>query len=451
MIIFRIFLIFLLFCMLIPSPIIAEDEFDTSYSHPGTLSIEQVPIFINLGFDDNMFVDGMDWILDFIADKKNPTSTGNPLTFDGKPMKVSFFYVSDFIDDMGDDLLDSWKRATKAGHEVGIHTMTHGTDETVDLSRWVSEISGCRDALADRLSIPKADIQGFRTPYLRYNSATYDALYQLGVLYDCTISHEIYPHSQIAPYKNYPWPYTLHNGLIKTGTLQGADNIVGIHKGLWQMPVYTIVLTTNGHPQYTGFDSSIWPLVTDIKFLELLKLNLDIRIDGAAGSQSNRAPMTVGLHTDYYSEINDKDNVNLSPISSRWEARRKVIEDFIVYALTKPEVRFVTNQQIIQWMRNPVGLSETPIINKTPNKSVSQSITIKNITQNSVALKIKNSGYYTITIYSSQGERILNSKNILLPSGNHNLMLNNKFSHGIYLIRVNGLTESVSKKVVIVE
>ena len=72
------------------------------------------------------------------------------------------------------------------------------------------------------------------------------------------------------------------------------------------------------------------------EFLAILKYTLDLRLAG------NRAPFMVGGHTALYPR-NKPD-------------RRKAIEDFIAYALTKPEVRFVTGKQLVDWLRAPQAL-----------------------------------------------------------------------------------------------
>jgi hypothetical protein len=67
------------------------------------------------------------------------------------------------------------------------------------------------------------------------------------------------------------------------------------------------------------------------EFLAILKYTLDLRLEG------NRAPFMVGGHTALYPAIDP--------------GRRRAIEEFIDYALSKPEVRFVTPLQLIGWMR----------------------------------------------------------------------------------------------------
>jgi hypothetical protein len=91
----------------------------------------------------------------------------------------------------------------------------------------------------------------------------------------------------------------------------------------------------SGEPteKITGLD---WNVLEAAKcdgpeFLAILKYTLDLRLEG------NRAPFMVGGHTALYPAIDP--------------GRRRAIEEFIDYALSKPEVRFVTPLQLIGWMR----------------------------------------------------------------------------------------------------
>ena len=96
----------------------------------------------------------------------------------------------------------------------------------------------------------------------------------------------------------------------------------------------------SGEPvdKITGLDWNVLEAAkcTGPEFLAILKHTLDLRLAG------NRAPFMVGGHTELY------------PLDK--PDRRKAIEDFVAYALSKPEVRFVTGPQLIGWLRAPQPL-----------------------------------------------------------------------------------------------
>src|SRR3954468_13097572 len=69
-----------------------------SQSPPGGLTPSQVPMFVQIGFDDNQRSglnstppSGMTWATTFFRGLHNPAGSGNAATFDGAPVRVSFY------------------------------------------------------------------------------------------------------------------------------------------------------------------------------------------------------------------------------------------------------------------------------------------------------------------------------------------------------------------------
>ncbi len=73
--------------------------------------------------------------------------------------------------------------------------------------------------------------------------------------------------------------------------------------------------------------------------------------------KGNRAPLLIGLLSDTYTA--QKDSAYSGTKNAC--ARQIAIENFIWYAITQypNEVRIVRAKDIIEWMRNPVGLGDT--------------------------------------------------------------------------------------------
>ena len=90
----------------------------------------------------------------------------------------------------------------------------------------------------------------------------------------------------------------------------------------------------------TGLDWNVFEQaqLDGADFLAILKYNLDMRLAG------NRAPFMIGGHTQLFPESKP--------------GRREAMEQFIDYALSKPQVRLVTPQRVLEWLRNPVALGE---------------------------------------------------------------------------------------------
>ena len=96
----------------------------------------------------------------------------------------------------------------------------------------------------------------------------------------------------------------------------------------------------------TGLDYNLWVQfsTTKAEWLAIMKYTLDQRLAG------NRAPMTIGTHTDIYS------SKYTAAQGSTPEERQQAVAEFIDYALSKSAVRVVSNKQILDWVRNPVPL-----------------------------------------------------------------------------------------------
>ena len=96
----------------------------------------------------------------------------------------------------------------------------------------------------------------------------------------------------------------------------------------------------------TGFDYNLWVSfnMTKAEVLATLKYTLDLRIEG------NHAPFLFGTHTDYYS---DK---YTAPMNSTAQERREAIEEFLDYAISKPEVRVKSTAEVLDWMQDPTAI-----------------------------------------------------------------------------------------------
>ncbi|KMQ51733.1 polysaccharide deacetylase, partial [Chitinispirillum alkaliphilum] len=377
----------------------SSDFFLPSYDPPGGLPVDSVPLFIVLGFDDNRYVDGMEWTLDLLDGKYNPSGTGNPATFDGEPIRAVFYHTSGALDRGGQELLETWRRAYESGHGVGNHTVTHNTTSALTLQQWKDEISGCAEALSNALGIPASEIAGFRTPYLDFNAETFQAVADLGLLYETTMTH----HQNIY-LRQFTWPYTLDKGFADH-VVDGWEGALKI-PGLWIMPVYTVGESLEGPvpmwPPLTGFDSSILTLANGSKFEQMFKNAIDYRL----GPDGNRAPLTIGLHSDTYAEEN-RSGENYDHALNLQE-RRAALRNIIEYALTKPEVRIVTAVQVIEWMRDPVPLGAEFVSVVRKEQKPGTALNIKSLTSQSLTFDSANDDLYSLRIMGLNGRTLVN-------------------------------------------
>ena len=345
---------------------------------PGNLTAEQTPQFISIGFDDNYYADGMVWILNYLKKIKNPAGKNNPQTFDGTPVRVSFFNNTNNAEQVvpGTTLANTYGEAYKDGHEIGNHTKTHTTSATTTRNVWEAEIADCKQELAS-LNIPSGKIIGFRAPFLLYNDSTFTVLEKLGFLYDCSIENGFDDQTDGS---NFAWPYQLDKGSRDNKTIKA-------HPGLWELPSYAVIVPPGLRQQikkrFSGFDENTgkitgldWNLVagyseggsglTKDEYLGTLKYTLDQRLKG------NRAPMLFGAHTPFYTA--KAMGVDIHPPNLSSQEMREVIQEFINYALTKPDVRVVPFCKILEWCKNPVALTPRFKKSKHPQADIQMSL-----------------------------------------------------------------------------
>jgi len=339
-----------------------------SQSPPGGLAPSQVPQFVQIGFDDNPRsglnttpASGMTWATNFFRGRRNPAGSGNAATFDNAPVRVSFYSNTLYISSgpLEDPVLvkRSWKTAIDDGHELGSHTHNHP-----DMSAFTeTQVNGEIDTNIDWLTRPfvaneppnsvgsgpggsLAAILGFRIPYLVYNTGVFNQIRANGFTYDISVE-EGWQLSDNGD--NFNWPYTLDNG-SPGGTAVGRPT--GNQSGLWELGAAPLVIpptlrTQLGLSKITGLDYNLFVSahLTKAQALAILEYTLDQRL------ASNRAPLFIGAHTNIYTDAVVEPNTTA-------QDRRDVIEQFVAYALSKPQVRFATGAGIINWLRNPVAL-----------------------------------------------------------------------------------------------
>ncbi len=346
---------------------------DAATSHPLSLDgteipLSQVPMFIVLGIDDNGIADttnrgGATWIREYLELLTNP---------DGSPARASFYmtgkYGAEWVYESESVVLAAWRALYEDGHEIGVHSMEHlmywNSDadwgnydgRAYTLEEWAElEFNPVMDVLTatapDGAGIPRAHLRSWRTPRLEWNNVLFTLLDQEGIVYDCSIESD-----PAADPQNEYWPFTLDNGCP-------FDETVESHPGLWELPAYAFHIPPSlqdaaGTAAVTGLDYNVlvrtdWGglQLSGPQFTEILQYNLDQRMLG------NRCPLLVGLHSDIYTDLHEKNDEYIGTANAR--ERQLAVENFIAYALaTYPEVRFVSGLQLVAWLRNPSPVSD---------------------------------------------------------------------------------------------
>lgn len=360
----------------------------------------EAPQFVIFGYDDNQFDDGMTNVLELYKTRVNPPGAGNPLTFDGAPARASFYVTpggrdSQWVWTVDEATVVSWKRAFDEGHEIGNHTYYHEHGLQFTVERWSEEIQMCNDFIVERVGIPLEAVTGFRTPFLEYNTNLFYALKEHGFEYDNSYEGGIRWDGETG--STMYWPYTMDNGAPPGEQGRTLAKI----PGMWEMPTDNVVEPSGG--KVTGFDYNLWfaKQYTKAKFVATLKNTLDKKYYG------NRAPMNFGMHTNYYSDKAIEEMKIYDPASERKLVtnvveRTQGIKEFLDYALSLPDVRVVTTQQALEWIKYPVKLTTPYVEHDVTITSTANGV----ITPAPGVHKVINHRDFTVTIDADAGYEI---------------------------------------------
>ena len=347
------------------------------------------PLFIVLGSDDNTRADAIKWMQSVIDNGTNA---------DGTTKRYMSFYVN--TDQTGavwnrnGGLVDAVYNAYKTGHEIGNHTSTHIACVAFDKAETIAkkdtvryEIERARDVL-ESAGIPREHQFGFRTPYLRYSSFTFDILKDMGFLYDCSINATDTTDNEIGMYN---FPYTMSeddgNGNFARDNWE-KFNYWGEREGqriarnddLWALPCMRFAIDPIDYADIepkmkknakkyameeqgedfneaeweakwkfdgfvTGLDYNMWNEAemdedqTVRSWLQTVKNSLN----------SNRAPVTIGIHSQYYFESKEATYPNMGTAAKKQSAFERFVEE----ASKMQDVYFVSGDMVIRWMQNP--------------------------------------------------------------------------------------------------
>jgi peptidoglycan/xylan/chitin deacetylase (PgdA/CDA1 family) len=351
---------------------------------PGALAIEHVPLFVQLGFDDNGISGrsgsgtsgGLTFVNDLFKGRRNPPGRGNPRTYDGSPALFSLYTTTRYIEtgqtDVPQHVKRAWRAILEAGHEIGLHTHRHEHGKAFTSAEWSTEVGECvrwlekpfdDERAADPavgIGVSRAAIAGFRAPFLEYDRPLFPALRANGIAYDCSIEEGFEDRFDG---RNFLWPYRIAAGY------GGASDSSG---EFWELPVYALIVPPDeecerygvapglrqrlaqvrdyfkpADGKITGFDWNLWVAfaMSGREVVATFKYTLDQRLLG------NRAPLTFGVHSDIYSEQYPAE------LPTTAEERRQALREILDYALARPEVRVVSGKQLLDWLRDPAPLA----------------------------------------------------------------------------------------------
>jgi hypothetical protein len=365
---------------------------------PADLAPQQVPLFVSFGSDDNGYsglpgsgaAGGMHFLTELFAGLHNPAGSGKSGTFDGTPAHYSFYVNTYYIAPSGDSsaygagpreepvwVRRGWREAVEAGHEIGNHTHSHPHGRDFTVGQWEAEMQRCAEILEQPydaqeggssgdlppgLGVTRGELLGFRTPFLEYSDATMTAVQNQGFAYDCSLEEGTEDDQDG---RNFVWPYRLDHG-------SPGNPAIGPHPGLWEIPVYVFIVPPDdecerlgvapglrgrlkarqdyfdpGTGKITGMDWNLWCefAMTPAEFLATIKYTLDLRLRG------NRCPLTIGIHSELYSDRQAAGECAATP-----GERRAALRSLLDYLQRMDMVRIVSARELLDWLRHPAAL-----------------------------------------------------------------------------------------------
>ncbi|KAJ3041107.1 hypothetical protein HK097_002377, partial [Rhizophlyctis rosea] len=284
---------------------------------PGGLSKDKTPMFVTLTYDDSVQVE----LFETIMAVHNRTQNSN-----GCDLPGTFFVSTQYT--------DFWlvQRTYGLGSEVACHTINHFDLRNMSAAAVTAEIDGCRKAINAFSGVPASKLTGFRHPFLSFSPTSMEAVQKAGFEYDSSIVLD--PNTQAF------WPHTLDYGMPYNP--QPCTNCPPGPQwklpGLWEIPMYAL-LDKDGKV-WASMDPIINPQLNDYdKALDNLKKTFDVHYE-------KKLPMGLYQHI---SQL-----VAWVAFGDDKRKKQDLLTAFFAYTQQKSDVYFVTNQQLLAWIKKPV-------------------------------------------------------------------------------------------------
>lgn len=309
---------------------------------PGGLSATSVPQFVVFGSDDNNRAGAMRLFHDVTLDR---TDAG------GHPVRMTFYIIGTNIYGPNIDSQvwrNEYKRLYNAKHEIGNHgwwgnSPDHPHNTVQEWRDWIQttheklvQMFTDPAALGGPITVAEAEaaLRGYRAAGDEYNANMHTVLEELGYEYACS-THTGGPQNQPAYF-----PGTIENGW--PGNEPWDNHQVGNHPGQWEIPQSYIEGSLTCDKDFFDPPNNRTGQYWKDAVLALL----------AKRYAGNRAPVSVCMHSQDWGPTDPGgSNYNSERIDAFAELLDTIKAQF-------PEVRIVTQAQLLDWMKNPVTLAQ---------------------------------------------------------------------------------------------
>eukprot|EP00092_Neocalanus_flemingeri_P012213 GFUD01013168.1.p1 GENE.GFUD01013168.1~~GFUD01013168.1.p1 ORF type:complete len:532 (-),score=107.90 GFUD01013168.1:129-1724(-) len=283
---------------------------------------ERVPQMVTITFDDAINNNNIDLYKEiFNKQRRNPN---------GCDIKATFFVSHKYTN------YSAVQEMHRLGHEIAAHSITHRNNESfwtdASVEDWAKEMGGSRLIIEKFGNITDNSVVGLRAPFLRVGgNHQFTMMEEQAFLYDSSIT---------APLQNPPlWPYTMYFKMPHRchGNLQNCPTR---SHAVWELVMNE--LDRREDPTYDeelpgcAMIDSCSNIIGGDQFYNFLTHNFYRHFD------QNRAPLGLFFHAAWL-----KNNPEYLDAFLYWVD--EVIENH-------PEVYFVTQTQVIQWIQDPVAV-----------------------------------------------------------------------------------------------
>jgi hypothetical protein len=281
-----------------------------------TSPVSSPPQLVFLTFDDAITSSNYNNYTYILGNRVNPNNCSISMTFYVTHKSNDYSYTHDLY---------------YKGNEIAVKSVSDKTPSdlwaNMTTPEAVDEIGGVRDMVSTYANIPKSSIKGWRAPYLQTSGDwSMAALKSVGLSYEHTYTTMTYTNPSL-------FPYTLDNGF----TQDCQSNVCPMQSfaGLWNVPM--VALTDSVGTKCAMADACRRP-TNETDMFNFLKSNFDI-----VHNSASKAPFGVYLR---------------SALFQGWPYTLTGYKMFLDYIQTFSDVYIVSVSKGIDWMKNPMPLSQ---------------------------------------------------------------------------------------------
>lgn len=192
----------------------------SKFGIPQSLPYHETPQFVYLTFDDAVHGKNIDFIRRIFTEGNDD---GGGVNNNSCPAVGTFFVSHEYTD------YSLLNELYSEGHEIALHSITHGHFGNPSTEQLYSEFIGQRKIIQEFADIPESEVVGVRMPFLQLaGDKQYKLLKDYGLLYD---------FSRTQWNSKRMWPYTLDYETTQDCFLGPCPT--KSYPGLWQIPLIT--------------------------------------------------------------------------------------------------------------------------------------------------------------------------------------------------------------------